>query len=498
MSYTMMTPDEAAALIQHGERIGLGGFTAAGAPKVVTAALAVRAKAEHEAGRPFQVEIYSGASTSSLADGVLSEARAISRRTPYQSTPEMRKGINSGEISYYDMHLSVVSQNMRYGFLPRVQTLIVEAANLTEDGEITLTTGIGNAPTYARLADRIIVELNSYHKPELKDMHDLYVPADPPHREALLVTEPRTRIGSGVLKVDPAKIVAVVNTHETDHIAAFKPGTPLTDKIGENVVKFLEDEYAAGRIPPEFLPLQSGVGNVANAVLASIGRSATIPPIQMYTEVLQDSVARLMQQGRCSFASSCSMTVSDDMLKEIYENFDFFKDKILLRPQEISNNPEIGRRLGLICINTAIEADLFGNVNSTHFYGSTMMNGLGGSGDFARCAALTIFTCPSVAKGGAISSIVPMVSHTDHPEHDVDIIVTEHGVADLRGKSPRERAELIIDNCADPEYRPLLREYLALTPQGHTPHNLAKAFEMHNVFLRTGDMRNADFKPAAE
>ena len=306
------------------------------------------------------------------------------------------------------------------------------------------------------------------------------------------------RIGTRTLKVDPHKIIGVVPTCENDHIPAFRGTAEVTDRIGENMVKFLEKEYCEGRIPKEFLPLQSGVGNVANAVLAHVGRSRIIPPFQMYTEVLQDTVVELMKEGRCTFASSACIHVSDEVLKEIYANFDFYREKILLRPQEISNNPAFARRIGLICMNTALEADLFGNINSTHLFGNMVMNGVGGSGDFARSAAYTIFSCPSTAKDGKISSIVPMVSHTDHTEHDIDIIVTEQGVADLRGKSPRERAELIIENCAHPDYRPLLRRYLELTPVGRSPvrvqatHKTVHAFAFHTAFQDTGDMRNAD------
>lgn len=276
------------------------------------------------------------------------------------------------------------------------------------------------------------------------------------------------------------------------YIAPFKDLSDVTLQIGENMRKFLESEYLAGRIPAEGLPLQSGVGNVANAVLASVGQSTIIPPFKMHTEVLQDTVVELMKQGRCLFASSCCIHVCDATLQEIYRNFDFYRDKILLRPVEVSNNPAIARRIGLICMNTALEVDIFGNVNSTHIAGTHIMNGIGGSGDFARSSAYTIFSCPSIAKGGAISSVVPMVSHTDHTEHDVHVIITEQGVADLRGLSPRERAELIIENCAHPDYRPMLRKYLARTTRGHTPHDLRKAFSFHNAFTETGDMRNAD------
>jgi len=488
-----MLPEEVAALIEDGECLGFSGFTAAGSPKVIPAAIAQKAIAEHEAGRPYKVNIYTGASTSAKADGILAEANAVAHRYPYQSDATMRKRINARDCDYVDIHLSVMPQYVRYGYLPPVRTAIIEVAGVSDDGELILTTAGGNSPTYCAMAERIILEINTYHSPELAKMHDIYLPLDPPNRLPYEITSPNGRIGVQTLRVDPSKIIGYVESHQPDHIAAFKAGSPLTDKIGDNVVEFLEKEYAEGRIPQGFLPIQSGVGNIANAVLAALGRSKTIPPISMYTEVIQDGVIALMDQGRCKFASGCSLTVSDGQLAAMYENIEQYVDKIVLRPQEVSNNPEIARRLGVIAMNTAIEVDIFGNVNSTHFYGTNMMNGLGGSGDFARSGALTIFTCPSVAKGGAISSIVPMVSHTDHTEHDVDVIVTEHGVADLRGRSPRERAELIIANCAAPEYAEKLRQYLALTPLGHTQHCLKKAFAMHSAFSDTGDMRNADF-----
>lgn len=203
---------------------------------------------------------------------------------------------------------------------------------------------------------------------------------------------------------------------------------------------------------------------------------------------MQDSVVEMMLEGRVKDASSCSLTVSNECLKQVYDNMNYLKDHITLRPSEISNSPEVIRRLGVIAINTAIEVDIYGNANSTHISGTKMMNGIGGSGDFERNAYISIFTCPSTAKGGLISSIVPMVSHQDHSEHDVNVIVTEQGVADLRGKSPIERAHLIIENCAHPDYRPILRAYLEHAQMGQTRHNLGKAFAMHIALAEKGDM----------
>ena len=252
-----------------------------------------------------------------------------------------------------------------------------------------------------------------------------------------------------------------------------------------------------GIIPSTFLPLQSGVGNVANAVLGALGADPTVPAFEMYTEVIQDSVIDLIRSGRCKFGSTCSLSVSNESLKSIYDDIDFFKDKLILRPSEISNHPAVARRLGLISMNTALEADIYGNVNSTHVCGTKMMNGIGGSGDFTRNAYISIFSCPSTAKNGAISAIVPMVSHVDHNEHRVNIMITEQGIADLRGKSPMERAKAIIENCAHPDYRQMLWDYLHLSAKGHTCHNLRAAFGMHDALMRKGDMRLTDWSEFA-
>jgi len=260
-----------------------------------------------------------------------------------------------------------------------------------------------------------------------------------------------------------------------------------------NVADFLSNELRKGRIPASFLPLQSGVGNIANAVLAALGEHKGIPDFEMYTEVIQDSVIQLMETGRIKFASGCSLTVSQEMLSHVYANLDFFHKRIVLRPQEISNSPEVARRLGIVSMNTALEVDLFGNVNSTNVMGRKMMNGIGGSGDFTRNAYISIFSCPSVAKGGKISAFVPMVSHTDHSEHSVQVIITEQGIADLRSKSPKAKMEAIIENCVHPDYREALRDYANLAGDTHTPCTLSAAFGMHMEFERSGDMRNINW-----
>jgi succinate CoA transferase len=493
MAFNYITAAEAAEMIHDGMTLGLSGFTAPGTPKAISVELAKKAEREHEAGRPFKVNIFTGASTSDNVDGVLSRANAINMRAPYQNVPDLRKRINAHDCHYNDRHLSEMAQEMRYGFYGDIDFAIIEAADINDKGEIILGTGVGNIPTYAHMAKKIFIELNEELPSALHGMHDVILLQDPPRRPAIPIYAANDRIGSPVLKVDPNKVVGIVRTKSLDGVKAFTAPDEVSKQIGANVVRFLVGEYTAGRLPKEFLPLQSGVGNVANAVLYDLGESTELPNFVMYTEVIQDAVLELMRKGKCTFASTCSMTFSDETERKLFPDLDFFRDKILMRPAELSNNPEVIRRLGVIAMNTALEADIFGAVNSTHVLGTRMMNGIGGSGDFTRNAYLSIFSCPSVSKGGLISNIVPMVAHVDHSEHSVDVIVTDQGIADLRRKDPVERAYEIINNCAHPMYRPLLLDYLKLGKGGQTPHVLNAAFAFHNAFNASGDMRNADF-----
>jgi succinate CoA transferase len=487
-----MSPEEAASFIKNGDNIGFSGFTAAGCPKAVPAAIAKLAEEKHVKGEPFKIGMYTGASTGDSIDGALARANAIKFRTPYQSNKDLRQAMNDGTVDYFDLHLSHLAQMLRYGFLEKIDFAIIEAADVTHDGRIIPTCGVGIAPTICEYANMIIVELNSRHPKELKGMHDIFIPYDPPWRLEIPIRQVTNRIGASYIKVDPAKILCIVKTDLENEGSAFTPVDETTACIGDNVANFLAKELELRHIPRPFLPIQSGVGNIANAVLSSMGSNSAIPKFDIYTEVIQDAVIELMKKDRVKFASGCSLTVSNPTINEVYGDLKFFRDRILLRPQEISNNPEIIRRLGLITINTALEADIFGNINSTHVVGTKMMNGIGGSGDFTRNAYLSIFTTPSVAKGTKISAIVPMVSHHDHTEHSVSVLITEQGVADLRGKSPVQRAKTIIENCVHPEYKQLLWDYLKIG-KGHTPHNLKACFAFHNAFNETGDMHNAKF-----
>jgi propionyl-CoA:succinyl-CoA transferase len=487
LAFPRLTADEAARHIEHGMTLGLSGFTAAGAVKAVPAALADRAAALHALGEAFRLRILTGASTGANFDDRLAEAEAIAWRAPYQSSGPLRRRINAQQTQFVDMHLSHVPQMVAFGFFGRIDVAVVEALDVTADGRVYLTTSVGASPTFLRYADRVIIEVNRHPSQRLWEMHDIAILPPPPHRNPIPIHHPLGRMGVPYASVDPRRIIGIVETDSADGIGAFDEPDATSRQIASHVVGFLMDELRAGRIPADFLPLQAGVGNIANAVMAGLGES-DVPDFYMYTEVLQDAMIDLMVQGRILGASTCSLTLSDRQMQRVYGDMQFFAPRIVLRSQELTNHPGVVRRLGVISINTALEADIYGNVNSTHVGGTQIMNGIGGSGDFVRNAYLSIMVCPSTAKGGRISTIVPMVTHVDHNEHSLQVLVTEHGLADLRGKGPRERARTIIDACAHPMYRDYLNRYVDEAPLGHIPHDLNRCFELHRNLAEHGSM----------
>ncbi|WP_191559759.1 acetyl-CoA hydrolase/transferase family protein [Metabacillus idriensis] len=485
----VVTPEKAASWIQDGMTLGLSGFTRAGDVKAVPYALVERAKQE-----TFKVNVYTGASLGSDIDKLFTEAGIVLKRLPFQADPTMRKAINQGDLLFVDHHLSHTSELVRANVLDPIDIAILEAVAITEDGMMIPTTSIGNSLTFAKHAKSIIIEINLAQSLELEGLHDLYAPGKQGDRNPIPLIKTDDRIGTAGIPIDIEKVKGIVFTNQLDSPSTIAAPDQETVIMAEHLIGFLRKEVEDGRLTERLAPLQSGIGSVANAVLHGM-LASEFEELEVYSEVLQDAVFDLMDAGKVRFASCCSITLSDSKMKEVFSNFEKYRNRLIMRPQEISNHPEIIRRLGLISINTALELDIYGNVNSTHVQGTKMMNGIGGSGDFARNARLSIFVTKSIARDGKISSIVPFVSHVDHTEHDVDVIVTEQGYADLRGLAPRQRAELIIERCAHPMYRDQLREYYreALTRRGQTPHVLEKAFSWHTNFAKNGTMLEAAF-----
>jgi len=475
---------DAARWIEDGMTVGMSGFTRAGDVKLVPGALA-----EHARLHPLKITLLTGASLGNDTDKRLTEAGALARRMPFQVDPVLRAAINRGEVMFIDQHLSETVEQLRSRHIAPVDVAIVEAVAITEDGAIVPTTSVGNSASFAILADKVIVEINVAQAAALEGLHDIWIPKKRPLREPIPIMAVEQRAGTPWIAIPPEKIVAIVLSDQPDSTSSVLPADAETAAIAGHLIRFFEKEIEAGRLARNLLPLQAGIGTIANAVLAGFADSP-FEHLTMYSEVLQDSTFDLFDAGKLDFASGSSITLSPDKSRQVFRDFERYRDKLVLRPQEVSNHPEVIRRLGIIAINTALEADIYGNINSTHVLGTHMMNGIGGSGDFARNAYLSIFATKATAKGGKVSSIVPMVTHVDHTEHDVDIVVTELGLADLRGLAPRERADVIIEQCTAEPYQSMLRAYVdeAKTRGGQTPHVLEKAYAWHTRYRETGTM----------
>lgn len=483
----VISADEAATMITDGMTVACGGFTSTGCPKAVPLALARAAKD----GICPKITLLSGGSVGPEVEDELACAGVIVRRAPGTRAAyrHMIKAINSGEIAYYDYHFSHMAQMVDYGFLGPVDMLIIEATAITSDGHVIPTTSIGAAPIYARQAKKVIIEVNTSQPLELEGIHDIYIPERPPRRKPISILRTGDRIGRSHMEVGMERIQAIVESDLTEPSFKFTEPNEDSKKIAEHLIDFFRSEIRMGRLPQNLLPLQSGVGNIGNAVLKGLVDS-DFKGLEFFTELMQPALTDLMEDGKVKMVSCSALPPDPHFIERLRRDPERYRNSFILRPLDISNHPEVIRRLGVIAINTALEVDIYGHANCTHIMGTGMVNTIGGSGDFMRNGYLSIFTMPSTTKNDAVSRIVPMVSHVDHTEHDWHVLITEHGVADLRGFSPRERAQNIIDNCAHPKYRPLLRDYFKRAKQqkGHSPHILKEALSWHVRYLETNTM----------
>ncbi|WP_332900309.1 acetyl-CoA hydrolase/transferase C-terminal domain-containing protein [Haladaptatus sp. CMSO5] len=466
------SPAAAAASISDDATVVVSGFGRAGYPKAVPLALA-------ESGRDLALTLISGGSVGDEIDTALVEAGAIARRFPYQATASARAAVNDGTIAFHDRHISKLGDEVLLGHFGDPDVAIVEAVAVGEDWFIP-TTSIGHTLSYVRSAKKLIVELNHAQPLSLAALHDVYERELPPNREPIPIDGPGDRIGAAKISFDPGKLDFVVETDRPDKPYQFRAPNDVDRDIAANLAGFLETEIEVNPLYESDVNLQFGVGSLGNALMASF-KSFDFGErtVSYFGEVIQDGLLDMIDEDSLASASAASLALSADGQKRLFEDIDRYAKSVIVRNADISNSPTLIDRFGVIGVNSALEVDIFGNANSTHLGGRHMINGIGGSGDFSRNSTLAVIALSSTAKDGAISRIVPAVPHVDHTEHDLSVIVTEQGVADLRGLSPRERADALIENCAHPDYRDALREYLtqATADGGHIPLDTETAFD---------------------
>ncbi|KKZ65754.1 acetyl-CoA hydrolase [[Emmonsia] crescens] len=492
-------------LFPNGSYIGWSGFTGVGYPKKIPTALADHVEKNSLQGK-LKYTLFVGASSGAETENRWARLDMIERRAPHQVGKEIAKGINNGKIKFFDKHLSMFPSDLVYGFYTKdkpnnkLDVVVIEASAITEEGGIIPGASVGASPELVQMADKIIIEVNTAG-PSFEGLHDITMCDKPPRRKPYLIMAPEDRIGTPYIPVDPEKVVAIVESDYPDQTQPNAPADEGSKAIAGHIIGFFQHEVKMGRLPNSLLPIQSGIGNIANAVVGGLCTGgANFQNLRVWTEVLQDSFLDLFDSGHLDFATATSIRFSPDGFKRFYDNWEHYFDKLLLRSQQVSNSPEIIRRLGVIGMNTPVEVDIYAHANSTCVMGSRMLNGLGGSADFLRNAKYSIMhtpsTRPSKTDPTGISCIVPFCTHIDHTEHDLDVVVTEQGLADVRGMSPRERAREIISKCSHPDYKPILQDYFDRAEfeclkkgMGHEPHLLFQAFKMHQNLQENGTMK---------
>ncbi|MDY0300647.1 MAG: acetyl-CoA hydrolase/transferase C-terminal domain-containing protein [Trichlorobacter sp.] len=497
----VMKAEDTIQFFNPGQNLLWSGFTPAGYPKEVPIALANHVKENNLQGK-WKFNLFIGASVGAETENVWAQLDMIDRRWPYQTGKDIAAGINAGRIRMGDKHLGLFAQDVSYGFYTpngRYDIGIIEVSAITEDCGLALTTSCGIVAEAINLCDKIIIEVNT-GQPSFEGMHDIHMQQKPPHRAPFLITEAGTRIGTPYVPCDPDKIIAVVESKRRDKGRAFADMDDTSEAIAGHIMDFFAHEIKMGRLPQNLLPLQSGVGSIANAVIGGLAKGP-FSDLTVYTEVLQDTMLDFFDGGNLKVASACSLSLSEDPgFPRFFDNWEKYFDKIVLRPLSISNAPEPIRRLGCIAMNTPVEIDIFAHANSTLVGGTRMINGIGGSGDFLRNGYLKMMHTPSARPSKTdptgISCVVPHCSHIDHTEHDLDCVVTEQGLADLRGLAPKDRARKIIEKCAHPDYKAQLTDYLQMAEKeclakgvGHEPQLWDRAFKMHLNLAQNGTMK---------
>lgn len=469
---------EAAEAIKSGMTVAVGGYTSCGYPKAVIRALADR----KNAGEDLSLNIISG-SNNGFVDTPLAEAGIIAYRAPMIESKALAAQVNKGSVSYCEQQMNKMPNLLKAGAFGHIDVAVVEALAINNDGSIVPTSSVGFVPLLVELADRVIVEINAAMPRELEGMHDIYTPDGGP----IPIRDPGQRIGAAAIPCDPDKICAIVLTDEPDSVAALAPSKPEQIMIANNLFNFLELEMKrCGRT--SLPPIQTGFGNLASEIVTALGNS-DFKELSFFGGVAQEANIRLVAEGKARAVSCGSVKMSPAVTELIRSNEDV-RRRVIIRNGEITNSSEVIARLAPITLTTGIEMDIWGNVNSSHISGSRVVNGLGGGANFAENAGLSVMMIASENKGGAISTIVPMVSHQDISEHDIDIVVTEHGVADLRGKGDVERAREIINNCAG-LYKGQLNDYLdraIAETGGHHPVLLKEALSWHVNLKENGTM----------
>lgn len=462
----------AAARINSEATVLMSGFGSVGYPKAIPLALA-------NSDRDLALTLVCSGNVGAEIDVELIESGTVDRRFTYQSSTVAREATNERQVAFGDRHVSSLGDEVEHGGMVDPDIAIVEAIAVGENWFVP-SMSVGQTPAFVAAADELVVEVNEDQPLDLQTVHDIYRRDAPPEREPIPLNGPGERIGNPFVRFAPEKLTAVVKTDRRGSPYSFRDPTDDDLAIAENFGEFLLEEIEGSSVFEDSVRLQFGVGSLGNALMGELKRlDFGGREVIYFGELIQDGLLDMLDAGKLASASATSLALTEDGQARLFADIERYAENILLRPADISNDPGLINRFGVVGVNSAVEFDIYGNVNSTHARGMQMINGIGGSGDFNRNSLVTVCALPSTHNDGETSRVVPLTFHVDHTEHDVDVFVTEQGVADVRGLSPVERAELIVEECSHPTFRSALRDYLddVRKQDVHIPHDIHRTIE---------------------
>lgn len=478
----VLSAEEAASLVEDGMTIATSGNPLMGCPRAFFQALAQRVR---EKGG-IKIDLLCAGPLAAEVEDLLVEAGGLRSRIGAVGGPKLREAVNRGEVRFVEGKGGQLPLQVKRGWYGPVHLAVIEAVGLTKEGFIIPSTALYDSPEWVEAAREVIVEINVRRPLGLEGLHDVYQRGG--EAIPLTVDDPLKRIGLPYIPLDSRKIKAVVFSDLPEGPSREGGPDPLAEPISRHLGEFFQGEMAAGRLDRGLPPLELGVGDLAGNVMRALG-SAGLGDFRFHLPSVTDPVFELLEAGRVRWVSAMALRLTPEVWGRFASGLERFKRQMVLRPVSVCNSPELIQRFGVVAINGCLEMDLQGQVNSSHVFGARILTGIAGSYDYSRNSLYSIFVAPSTTKEGKISTVVPLVSHVDHTEHEVDILVTEQGLADLRGLDPQARAREIIAKCAHPAFREALRKYLDGAGKGHIPADLEGGFSFHSRLRRAGTMR---------
>ena len=412
----VVSPAEAVAAIRSHEQVYLQ--CAAATPSVLLDALVGRASDLESVG---VVHLHCEGPGPHLAPAMAGHFR---HRALFVG-PNAREAVNDGRADYVPVFLSDVPRLMRGGQLP-LDYAFVNVTPPDRHGFCSLGTSVEAIHAAVRTARVVVAQLNR--------------------------SMPRT-LGDSFIHVDEIDLAV-----ECD-VPPYVVGLGAVGEVEERIGGYVAD------LVPDGATLQLGIGAIPTAVAGALGGKRDLG---IHTEMFTDTVVDLVEAGVINGSRKernrgklvAAFVMGSPRL------YEFVRDNpmVEMRPVDFTNDTQVIRTFSrMVAINSAIEVDLTGQIAADSI-GHRIYSGVGGQMDFIRGAALAsegraIVALPSTAVGGSQSRVVATlrdgagVVTTRAHAHTV---VTEHGVAELWGRSLRERAEALI-RIADPAFRADLR-----------------------------------------